>query len=843
MLTISPEDEDFLFRSLELGETLLILGAGSSASCTNRQGQPVKSADQLAAALAKRAGLAYDKETLSEVLGAVKTQFLSEIQIRQILEQEYRGIQPSLELKKLFTISWNRVYTWNIDDTLENLSGHSAQQRRFYNGLIDKVAEHEGPQHLHVVYLHGQITKPEHGFILSESDYAGQIRNEKLYWYKQAAQDYLAYTPIFIGSKLNEPILQAHLELAKRDGGLSTGRSYLIVPETLSEIKRASLKSKGIIHLQGSLFDFVRWLEQKFTNGLTPEHVLANSNQFPDAERLRSLTRDELDSANSLRPVYISKIKTALHAMASPELNLIARRFLRGFPPNWTIAASEIPVWLRSTDDLYRSLSKSISDGNKLFVVIGQSGSGKTTAAMMSLLRYAAENPSVNIYEVIGDVKSLRRTLNLLKKLHDTQSVVFVGDMFLYGDGFKEDLEQLSGLNTVVVTTARSGEWREHFVRHLGALCRPFTFERFVRADYAPLIERLIKFVPAPTFRKLSTNEQGEKLAASKSQLLIALREATESQNFTDVITNEYERLPDADTKSLFMIAGLGTLARVGINLEMAHEIYEQTHISRSFDDALNALEGIVSLSEGRRLFARHELYVRHVIENLVDYSQFGGGIKNILRAFCKYEIPIIRSVNRRDAILFKFLVNHNFIFENAKKHEALAQGKSIYEAFEIDFQLDGHYWLQYALYLTRLREFDEALKMMKRSIQAYPANAFAVHALADLQLRIAIQRPTYDAITKRLIDEAVETLHRQDAQRLDIDQYPIATLAFGHIEALIKHGQESDARRYAKQYFDRVQQLEKQIPVPILKQAKESLLRYVTYGYWNQAENPLFRV
>lgn len=700
--------------------------------------------------------------------------------------------------------------------------------------MVDKVAEIESPQHLHVIYLHGQIIKPEHRFILTQEEYSQAIRNEKHYWYKRAAQDYLAFTPIFIGSKMDEPILHAQLEIAKREQNSTIGRSYAITPEHLTIIKSASLRSKGVVHINATLKDFVDWLKRHFPEGLSAQRVLANTNLFPDEKILSNLTKEDLDAAKSLRRVSLSQTRTLLNSKSQADIQLIARRFLRGFPPTWELAASEIPVRLQSFGELYSALDSAVAKGDRLFVVTGQSGSGKTTATMMSLLRLLEEKPDIILYEVINDVKSLRSTLRLLKKIHDEQCVIFVGDIFFYGDGFKEDLEQLTGYNATVIATARSGEWKEHFIRHLGGSCSPFLFERFTTSDYEPLIERLTKYVPAPAFKKLTKQDQIKKFSSSKSQLLIALTEATESDNFTDVITNEFESLPDTDTKLLFIIVGVATLARVGLSVEMANEVYGRLASTRAFEDALAALDGIVNLSN-KRLIARHEIYVRHIIENIISFSDLSSTIIAILKSFTKYEVPIIRNVNRREAILFKLILNHNFVYENAKRLSTPLEGSKIYEAFEIDFQLDGHFWLQYGLYLNQLGQLDEALNLLRRSIQAYPENSYAVHAFADLQLRIAARRPSYDTVTKSLIGEAVEALMREDAKnRVEIDQYPIVTLSNGHLGALIKHGQTADARRLAKQYFDRLKEVERNVPVTIVTNAKERAFRLATLGTWS---------
>src|SRR5208337_1392204 len=202
--------------------------------------------------------------------------------------------------------------------------------------------------------------------------------------------------------------------------------------------------------------------------------------------------------------------------------------------------------------------------------------------------------------------------------------VVYVGDLFVFGDSFRSDLENLAGQQVTVVSTARSGEWTDRLARCLGDITSPSVFSRFSRNDFDPLIARLLKFVPSPSFRNLNSDQRRQELARSKSQLLIALREATDSENFTDIITNEFERLPDSDTKALFFIVGLATLARVGISQEMAKEAYEAEATGRTYSEALGALEGIVApIDSNGRLLGRHELYVRHVSRKSPVFMSF----------------------------------------------------------------------------------------------------------------------------------------------------------------------------------------------------------------------------
>jgi SIR2-like domain len=432
-MNVNADDESYLVKSIKIGEAMLILGAGASFSSANSRGQPVKVGRQLAKQLAERAGLTYLQDSLTDVLGAVRGQTLSDEIIKKILVDEYKGIRPSRELKNLFKLVWKRVYTWNIDDSIENCEGIRAQTRRYYNGMIDRAVEFEGLDVLHVVHLHGDIVKPEHGFILTEAEYAAAIKSKKHYWYQRMAQDYLGHCPIFIGSTIEEPILAAELERAKRETGIS-GKAFLIIPESLSPIKTASLKGKGIVHINATLEQFGKWIESKLPTGTSPAEILAETAKYAPSI-LDQLTKKELDIATYVRPIVLADLHKSIKNRSTSDLTLMARQFLRGFPPHWTIAASDIPVALEASKALFSELADAVSQNKRLFVVAGQSGSGKTTALLMCLLRYIQENPKVNLFEIRGDVKSLGAAFRLLRRLYSGSCIVYIGDLFVFGDG------------------------------------------------------------------------------------------------------------------------------------------------------------------------------------------------------------------------------------------------------------------------------------------------------------------------------------------------------------------------------------------------------------------------
>jgi hypothetical protein len=124
-----------------------VLGAGASATSTNSKGQRVRQGTSLAELLATQAGLEYNDEDLPDVIGAVIGPRISVVQFDRILAAEYTKITPASELVDLLSYTWRRLYTWNVDDSIENIHG-GVQHRRYFNGMIDKVVAHEGLSYL-----------------------------------------------------------------------------------------------------------------------------------------------------------------------------------------------------------------------------------------------------------------------------------------------------------------------------------------------------------------------------------------------------------------------------------------------------------------------------------------------------------------------------------------------------------------------------------------------------------------------------------------------------------------------------------------------------------------------
>lgn len=569
--------------------------------------------------------------------------------------------------------------------------------------------------------------------------------------------------------------------------------------------------------------------------GLSPKSVIINRGETGRILVDRgSITKSDLTVAQHLRVVSDGMGNIPITNIPGEDISKVSRQFLEGKPPSWEIVLSNVPPELDQVTSLIDQIQECFRSDERLFVVYGQSGSGKTTAVMQALLYVAKKEKAIPIYELGGDIPSLREAISLLTRLHrEEKLIVYIGETFIFGDSFAEDLLSVDTGRMLFVGDARTNEWKNHIRRRLeGVNFRSFEFQRFGPEDFDGLANAILTYVPAPRFHKMSPEQRIKEFTKSKSQLLIAMKEVTQSRTFRETIAQEYRNLPDEDCKLCFLICGLATLARTGISRGMATEAYDRLSKNRSFTSSINELEGVVFENRNDRLVARHEVYVRHVLENVATIELLKKSIVTVLRAFTKFDVPVIRIVGRQDELLFRFALNHNFLRELFRTKGARSVPGEIYAQFEVEFQRDGHFWLQYGQYLSSMGLYSEALPVLERSIQAYPENDYAAHALADVQLRVAEKAPSWNSSVAELVGHAVTTLEDLHASRSNLaDQYAIVTLAERHVGVLIKHQRLDDAKDAAKRYFEEIGNIKSSDRDELLETARANLMHLLFFG------------
>ena len=806
--------------AIEKGELILFLGAGASKGGKTSSGTDILDGDSLADELAKQSSIPYSGEPLDEVYAAVRAQL--ESRLDPVLEKLLRHVRPSVEYDTLGKYAWRRIYTLNIDDGIERAFRNSAQNlcvRLSSDAIEDRDVFFN---RLDLIKLNGSVDRLKEGIIFSGAEYA-RATNRALPWYEQCASDFVRMPFLFIGTKLNEPLLKFHIERYKTFNGKAAGKSYVITPSA-TPIQQASLLQFNIVHIPGTLSTFTNWLQTTFPIGLTPDQLAtASLPQYAGflAASDRRAYASLLEGVSQITPDMASR----------PEVEGAIRAFYKGFQPTWNDIVEGIPAEL----DILASSLKLVLGGlkpNTIIPFIGPAGSGKTTL-LMQICYALCRSSGIDVYYIQEPRKDFKKTLEALEQSsHEaTRIVVAIDNVDVVADQLSESLESARLSKTVILCAERENSWKRRTIHKLGQFASGvIPVNEFSRQDAAKLLVKLEAHGSWTVLGQMSEQERIHALVdRAKKQLLIALLETTFGRGFGEIIESDYKTLTTAEERMFFLTVGVVTERNFDAPTSLIDRALNALGILSRSSVLSEALSGIV-VTRGDRLSARHPVYVRYLLEHVVDPQLTAEAIRGLLYAFSHYKAPVIRHLNRVEASIYKKLINHKFLWEILKGRETLIL--SLYKELEKSFELDGLFWLQYGLALRDMHDDGEALEKLRTAYSAYPM-AHTQHALGQ-QLLILGSKASDKRTAIAYAEEARSLLVPLDDIIDSDDTYPIVTLAEGHTKLVKKVEGVDAAREVAKSYISVLKaKCEAQPTNSRLRECHDHIFKFAATGTW----------
>ncbi|RVC81561.1 hypothetical protein EN745_09425 [Mesorhizobium sp. M4A.F.Ca.ET.022.05.2.1] len=223
------------------------------------------------------------------------------------------------------------------------------------------------------------------------------------------------------------------------------------------------------------------------------------------------------------------------------------------------------------------------------------------------------------------------------------------------------------------------------------------------------------------------------------------------------------------------------------------------------------------------------------MFEKIVPTTMIRDCLIAVLEAFSDYETPVIKNVGKADGVVFKSIINHRFVKEMMRDDEDKV--RSVYEAFETKFHIDGLYWLQYGLALRDFGNQAEALEKLKTAREAY-ASPQIEHAYAQQLMIIASLSQGWDD-AEPLLKEAIDALRELNRVADATDTYPIVTLAEGHISVMLKFFGVEGAKAVTQQYANELLAAHRKYPGARLQEAVNKVVTVATTGVWKESYGP----
>lgn len=812
--------------AIEKGELILFLGAGASKGCTTTNG-PVLDGAQLAKFLAELGGYGYEDEPLDEVYSAVRAKLQSRLD--PALEELFRDANPSAEYRDLASFAWRRIYTLNIDDALETALRLTRVQKIHTRLSAHAVVDQDNFfDRLDFVKLNGTIDRLDEGVIFSSSDYA-KATTRSLPWYEQCGSDFVRSPVLFIGTKLNEPLLKFHIERYKSVTGKSPGRSYVITPSA-SDFQKASLSEYNIEHIPGTLGDFTTWLKTIFPRPLKPlDLAMASIPQL--AEIISSKEGNRYASLfDHVFPVKRANMPSDKKFAPGSAIH----DFYKGFRPSWDDIANEIPARL---DVLDNSKNQLITDfkKNTITPLIGPAGSGKTTLLMQ--LCYEISNlKDWDVFHISQPIDELQATLEAIESSSKAPKIlVGIDNIDFFSDQLKEIFASKRLQKIMLIGAERESIWKRKTRTKLHDFINtPVMVDQFTKADAEKILAKLEMYGSWTRLGQMTPQKRiAELVGRAQMQLLIALLEATFGLGFGQIIANEFASLTTEEEIVTFMIIGLITDRKFEAPGSLVDRALSAAGISNGTTLISDNLAGIV-VNRDRKLSVRHPVYIRYVLEHLVDPTLTIKAISALLEAFSQYKTPVIKHVDKLHASIYKGLINHAFLRDVLKGRKDLVH--PLYKSLEKRFEQDGLFWLQYGLSLRDFHDQDESLEKLRIARQAYPMD-HTLHALAQQLLIVAAE--TLDKRTAlSYAEEAMAILKELDSILESDDTFPLVTLSEGYTKVMRKHAGDEIARQHAKVFSELLRTRSEALRGDNrLREAYERMFRYSATGTWVEAD------
>lgn len=817
-------------KAIEKGTLVILLGAGASSSSKDKYGKNLLGSSELGELLANEANISYKGEELSDVYSAAK-RILGDEEIEKIFKEKYQHCQPSSAYEGLSKFPWARIYTLNIDDSLDKALMNNSPQKVTIRNRSDKIADQDKLfNELDYIKLNGSITSWDKGIIFSSKEYGKGSANEDL-WYQELGRDFFKYTFLFIGTKLKEPLFYHQIERYRAQANSEEPRSYVLTPAA-TEIEKASLlNDHNIQHISSTLEEFVDWINKTFPRPLSPLDLAMNRDPALKIlmEKNKGNERQEfIKTLENVIPITENNLaELTSHSYGKGKI----RDFYKGFKPTWQDIIDDVPANLTALTEYYDLTVKNLSENKKLSVLYGPAGSGKTTLIKQIAYKFLKEKPEqYDLFFIEKPIDNLKEIIIELEKI-SKKYLLFYDKIDLIAKDVAYVIEEKLIEHGSIIASESQNIWSNRTKYALKKYCgQPYELSLINDEDAEKILEKIEKFGPWTRLSKLSPQKRKEEiLNRSKRQLLIGLFEATSGIGYEQIIENEFSNLETIEEKTFLVLVGLATMHKLYIKESYVQRALTALNIDWGVADLSRKMEGIIHHGDDR-LLARHPVYIRHLFDQAVNENLLFDSINALLSAYTVYEAPVIKHVGKNESTLFKAIINHKFLKDIFRSQEKTIL--SLYQSFEKHFEIDGLYWLQYGLSLRGFGYQTEAYEKIQTAYDAYP-QPHTEHALAQQELIMGL---TSDSKEKayNFLERAKDRLERLDLELRNTDAYPIVTLSEGHTKIVNKFD-PAEGSEIAKHYVNSLQERLKDNHDIRVKQCWEKLFHFSVSGIWNQ--------
>ena len=624
----------------------------------------------------------------------------------------FKGAMPDPEnpfQELLVEYYWDKIYTLNIDDLIENIYTKKGVQFVVQNEPVRKPTN----QCRQIIKLHGCVNQPDLGFVFSSSEYYKNAATED-YRLKEFARDFYSKDVIFLGTQFNESDIQVLLEKNKHSGYNSLGLNYFFVSPSINYALKSLINNTDN-------FYYINWDAQQF---LTACAKLNKHNKSVETQE------------RILEQIGFLKVQDYADVSTEYESKLYYGHKVNFYDifANWDIVSTKTKKILKKVCDN--------TSQNRVIAIFGKSFTGKTVAASRLLVELYKLGFCSYVYNCEGEEELYLLRSYLQCSDSPKKVAVLIDDAAYFYDSIakftNETTPNVNQLIFILVSNYDMHMSKKYELIDSNAIEWQIS-DRFNDRSAVNIYNKLKEKERLGKYRNLSEKKAIERINNYK-YLIEFLFNFTYGEGFKDYFRKKLSLLQrNSSADNINLIKYLCVLSKLDISSVSEHLI-----VSIFPNVQPNKLDNlVVGFGESSGISLR-------CVEAYDDFT-------------CKLpedeKIGIIYHVALFIANMFREEDKNRWkiVFEKLLKTQSLRQNlhikpKKIIELFaklEKLYSNVSYFWLQRGLAKQLIGQFDDAENFLNQALSIRPNSYQIRHAIAknklDKSLKILPDKKRYD--------------------------------------------------------------------------------------------------
>lgn len=700
MNMIKKEHFNAFRDTLLAGGYNLLFGSGISLDSRNGNNEPLKDTENLRKTLCKVAEVK-EETSLTRVYALMTPE-----QKQKELIDAYSNCVPGPSLMHLPKYLWRRLFTFNIDDVIENLYSNAVERKQKLQPIMfdSQFEPTPGRMELHSIHLHGWVRSDNKEFVFSNSEYAKIMRG--LNPWMHMLSEILATEPFIIaGTSLNEIDVEYYLShrspATPRRG---RGPSFLIEPFP-DRATESDCNRYGLILIKGFFSDFLSWLNETFPDppGLSNLIVPEKAEIFQGIADKRQLVRFFSDFE------YIEAVDRELPTLPSP--------FLYGREPDWKDIHQHLDIERNDNqilvDRVRPPLGPAAPGKLNIFLVLDDAGTGKSTLLKRVAHDIAKSGAPVLSLRTLSKI-DIDTAVNILSSLRK-KCVIIIDGLADHIEQVVELIENSAIANNVIFICAERRYRKEHLDHFIDPLLyEELSLQNLSQDENVQLIERYRRFGLVAEPRALANTAEFARLLHHQPiacAICLILNDFRPIEAILESLWNESDQ---KDRRIYLCVALAQHCYRSGINYNILRSLMEPSDsLDRLFGKGV-PLKLAENTSESdyvvvlNSLIGERILYRSQKREKITLYSAFVD-VASALAPYVTRQSIISRSP---EAKLAGRLFDADKIVKPLLNNEA----ERFYIDTQNEWEWNSRYWEQRAL-LTAENDVDRAIQYARHAI------------------------------------------------------------------------------------------------------------------------------